>query len=313
MYGTRDDFRYTSDDSWDWNAEFEQNVSVGDVTNAIEDGGFPAVMIGDSKELLDNLVLYREQTHAVFDLAGRPAVAGVLEAAGMHYVGSSMETLAAAASHAQAKYNAVAHNIRTPEFVLVTDLDEMRQDEIPEYPVILKLARGSAGINEKVKICNFTDLKNYVRYMLRTYGQEVLVERFITGFEYDVPIIGTDPKEVFGIAEVVLNGKSLGGNYIASKMAYKDDYGFDVIDMADDGLPECKNMALKAYDSLQCRDFGCARIRVEESTGRPYLLKLDACPYVGKHGTFDHVARGRGMKYKDMMSGIIKSMLQRCR
>ena len=204
------------------------------------------------------------------------------------------------------------HNIRTPEFALVTDLDEMRQDEIPEYPVILKLARGSAGINEKVKICNFTDLKNYVRYMLRTYGQEVLVERFIAGPEYDVPIIGTDPKEVFGMAEVVLNGKPLGGNYVASKIAYKDDYGFDVIDVPDDGdgLPECKKMALKAYGSLRCRDFGNARIRVEESTGRPYFLRLDACPYVGKHGTFNHVAQHRGMEYKEMISAIIKSALQ---
>ena len=302
-----------SEDSWDWDEEFEASVSVGDVANAVEDGGFPTITIGGSKELLTRLMRYREQTHAVFDLTGRPEVAGVLEAAEMNCVGSSMETLAVAASNAQAKYNAVAHGIRTPEFVLVSDADEMRQDEVPEYPVILKLARGSAGINEKAKVCDFVDLKNRARYMIRTYGQEVLVERFIAGSEYDVPIIGTNPDDVFGMAEVVLNGKSLGGNYIAPKTAYKDDYGFDVIDVADvsDGLPECKKMALKAYNSLHCRDFGSVRMRIEESTGRPYLLKLDACPYVGQHGTFNHVAQSRGMKYKDMISGIIKSALQR--
>ena len=303
--------QFVSEDPWDWDTEFETSVSVGDVTNAVEDGGFPTIMIGGSKELLNNLAQYRKQTHAVFNLTGKPAIAGVLEAAGMNCVGSSMETLAVAASNSQAKYNAAAHNIRTPEFVLVSDADAMRQDEIPEYPVILKLARGSAGINEKTKVCDFVDLKNRARYMIRTYGQEVLVERFISGPEYDVPIIGNNPSDVFGMVEVVLNGKSLGGNYIAPKIAYKDDYGFDVIDVVD-GLPECKRMALKAYNSLHCRDFGSVRIRTEESTGRPYLLRLDACPYVGKHGTFNHAARICGMKYKDMIAGIINSMLQRC-
>ena len=304
--------QFVSDDPWDWDAEFEASVSVGDMANAMEDGGFPTVMIGGSRELLGNIEQYRGQTHAVFNLTGEPAVAGVLEAVGMNCVGSTMETLAVTAG-TQAKYNAVSHGIRTPEFMLVSDTDEMRQDEVPEYPVILKLARGSIGVNEQVKIGNFAELKTHVRYALRTYWQEVLVERFISGPEYDVPIIGTNPDGVFGIAEVVLNSKSLGENYIAPKTAYKDYYGFDVVDAAAGDMFECKMMALKAYNSLHCRDFGSVRIRTEESTGSPYLLRLDACPYVGKHGTFNHVAQSRGMEYKDMIVSIINSALQRCK
>ena len=189
-YDTREDFSYSSDDPWDWDAEFEVSVSIGDITNAIEDLGFPTVQIGSAKNLLDGFSEYREKVDMVFNIAegklGRARqaqVPSILEAGGIPYVGSDAETLTIALNKVQTKYNAVARHIRTPEFVVISDMHEMRHNEIPEYPVIPKLTHGgsSMGLDEKSKVYDFAQLKKRVRYLLRTYRQDVLVERFIEG------------------------------------------------------------------------------------------------------------------------------------
>ena len=236
-YDTRDDFKFTSDDPWDWDAEFEVSVAIDDITNAIEDLGFPTVIIGSAEKLLEGFLTYRQKVQMVFNIAegklGRSReaqVPSILEAGGIAYVGSDAETLAIALNKAQTKYNAVAHHIRTPEFAVISDIAEIRSDEIPEYPVILKLTHGgsSMGLDERSKIYNFGQLKRHARYLLRTYRQDVLAERFIEGPEYDVPILGTNPDDVFGVVEVTLNGKPMGKNHLTSKIIYKDGYGLDV-------------------------------------------------------------------------------------
>ena len=318
-YDTRDDFRYESDDPWDWDAEFEVSVAIGDIVNAIEDLGFPTVTIGSAKKLLEGFPKYRENVDMVFNIAegklGRAReaqVPSILEAGGMAYVGSDAETLAIALNKAQTKYNAVAHRIRTPEFALVTDEAGIRRDEMPEYPVILKLTHGgsSMGMDERSKIYDFEQLKKHARYLLRTYRQDILVERFIEGPEFDVPILGTDPEDVFGVVEVTLNGKPMGKNHLTSKIVYKDDYGLDMADVEGD-FSEAKKMALAAYKSLGCRDFGRVDIRVEESTGKPYFLEINPYPYLGRHSSFNRIAESRGMEYKEIMAAMLDSALQR--
>ena len=318
-FDTRDDFKYDSDDPWDWDAEFEVAAAIGDITNAIEDLGFPTVTIGSAAKLLNGFSGYRERVQMVFNIAegklGRAReaqVPNILEAGGIAYVGSDAETLTIGLNKAQTKYHALAHGIRTPEFVVVSDAAEMRRDEIPEYPVLLKLTHGgsSMGLEEKSKIHNFEQLKRYVRYLLRTYRQDVLVERFIEGPEFDVPILGTNPDDAFGVVEVTLNGRPMGKNHLTSKIVYRDDYGLDVTS-AEGDFSEHKAMALKVYNSLRCRDFGRVDIRVEESTGLPYFLEINPYPYLGEHSSFNYIAQSRGMEYKDMMGIIMESALRR--
>ncbi len=316
MHDARDDLRHASDEPFDFDAEFEESMAAGDVMNAIEDLGFPTVLIGNTESLLNGFSEYRKQVDVVFNVVNgkinpvnlRQAHA-ILEVGGIPYVGSTPESLAIAMNKIQAKYTATAYRIRTPEFAVVSNVDDMTQDDIPEYPVVLKLERGRShiGINEKFKIDNFGQLKQHVGYMINTYGQAVLVERFIEGREFDVSIIGDD---VFGVTEVTMNGKPMGKNHLMSRMVYKDDYGLDVKNV-DGDFAECKNIALAAHKSLGCRDFGRADVRVEGSTGKPYFLEINPHPYIGKHGSFNHITRSRGMEYKDMLGTIMKSALSR--
>ena len=319
MYDMCGDLQYFSDDPWDWDAEFEMSTAVGDIANAIEDLGFPTVYIGNVTSLLEGFAKYREKIHMVFNVTdlkiGLPRearVPGVLDAGGIDCVGPDAETLAITRNKMLVRHNMMARNVRMPESVVVSDVKDMRRDEIPEYPVIPKLAHGRSSIdmNEKFKIHDFEHLQKHVRYLLRTYKQDVLVERFIEGSEFDVPIVGTAPKDVFGVMEVTLNDKPMGKNHLTSKIIYKDYYGLDVI-RAEGDFAESKRMALAAYNSLGCRDFGRVDIRVEKSTGKPYFLELNPCPYLGVRSSFAHVAKIRGMEYKELIGTILASAMSR--
>ena len=68
-YDMSDDFKFASDDPWDWDAEFEVSMAMGDITNAIEDLGFPTVVIGSAARLLDGFSEYRRKVHMVFNIA----------------------------------------------------------------------------------------------------------------------------------------------------------------------------------------------------------------------------------------------------
>ena len=82
-----------------------------------------------------------------------------------------------------------------------------------------------------------------------------MVERFIKDPEFGVPVLGAKPDEVLDVVEVTLNGKSMDKNYLTSKIVYRDDYSLDVADTEGTFL-EYKALALKAYNSLRCRNFG---------------------------------------------------------
>ena len=319
MYDTCDNLQYFSDDPFDWDAEFELSMAVGDIMNAIEDLGFPTVHIGSATNMLEGFAKYRKKVHMVFNvtdgkvgLSREACVPGMLEACGIACVGSDAETLAITRNKILARHNMMAHNIRMPEFIVVSDVKDMWRDEIPEYPVIPKLAHCRSGMdmNEKFKIHDFEHLQKHVKYLLRTYKQDVLIERFIEGPEFDLPILGTNPDDVFGVAEVRLNGRTMGKNHLTSKMVYKDDYGLDVV-VAEGDFVESKKMALAAYNSLRCRDFGRVDIRVEESSGRPYFLEINPFPYLGKRSGFSQVAKSRGMDYKEIMGVILDSAINR--
>ena len=84
------------------------------------------------------------------------------------------------------------------------------------------------GLDEKSKI-DFAQ-ERHVMYLLRTYRQAVLLERFIKDLEFGVSVLGTKPDEVFDVVEVTLNGKPTDKNYLTSKIVYRDDYGLDAAD-----------------------------------------------------------------------------------
>ena len=323
-YDTRDDFCFTSDEPEDWDAEFAVSMAIDDITNAIEDTGYPTVIIGSGKKLLYGFANYEKQVDLIFNIAegkfGRSRssqIPAMLEMTNIPFVGSDAQAITVALDKNYTKIIAQNHGICIPEFTVIENINQLKPIRIPKYPVIAKLTccGSSMGIGEQSKIYDFEDLAKQVRYLLRTYEQPVLIERFITGPEIDVPVIGNAPEKVFGITGITLDEKHLKDNYLTSKIVRHDGYGFcDISDQND--FFDCgaiADVALRIYSLLGCRDFGRVDMRIDENDGKPYLLEINTYPFLGKHSSFSYVASKKGMDYKDMIKEILDSAISRYR
>ncbi|MGI0094017.1 MAG: D-alanine--D-alanine ligase family protein [Nitrosotalea sp.] len=318
-FDTRNDFKFEHDDPWDWDIELQVSMSVDDISRSLEDLGHKTVLIGSGTSLVDNFSKHKNEIDLVFNIAegkfGRSRegqVPALLEMAGIPFVGSDSYATSVAMNKWHTKIIGQTYGIRTAQFTVIENMDFIKKENIPKYPVIAKLCYegSSMGLNDKSKIYDFGSLQKQVKYLLRTYKQPVLVEEFITGTEIDVPIIGNKPKKVFGVVGISLDDKDMGDRYLTSKIVYDDKYYFHY-PMNASFETEANQMSLKMYDILGCRDFGRMDMRIN-SNGEPYLLEVHALPYIGKHSSFNYVAEKNGMKYRDMIGMILDSAIARC-
>jgi hypothetical protein len=48
-FDTKDDFKFSRTDPWDWDAEFQVSVAVDDIVCAIEDPGYQTLLLGSGR------------------------------------------------------------------------------------------------------------------------------------------------------------------------------------------------------------------------------------------------------------------------
>lgn len=317
-FDTKNDFKFTGAEPWDWDAEFAVSMAVDDISRALEDLGHKIILIESGTNLLDNFSKYKDQIDMVFNIAegrfGRSREAQIpalLEMAQIPFVGSDAYALSVGLNKWHTKIIAQSCGIRTPKFVVVENSDHLERISVPQYPVFAKLCYegSSMGLDENSKIFDFSELQRRIRYLTRTYKQPVIVEEFIAGTEVDVPIIGTKPQQVFGVVGISFDEKEMGERFLTSKVVYQDGYCFHY-PMNASFEAETSTMSLGIYNAIGCRDFGRADLRIDRY-GKPYLLEINPYPFLGKHSSFSYIAEKKGLTYKEMIAMILQSAVDR--
>ena len=319
-YDSRDDFKFVSEEPEDWDVELTVSTSVDDIAHAIEDLGHEAVFIGSGMKLMKDFARVEKSVDIVFNIAeglfGRAREAQVpalLEMAGIPFVGSDVYALSMAMNKWHTKVLAAHYGMRTPDFQVVRDLDEIENCRPKEFPVIAKLCyEGSAmGLKKESVVQSSAELKKLLRYLLKTYKQTLLVEEFIPGKEIDVPIIGNHPKNVFGVVGLTLGNRlKLGSRFLTSEIVRYDRYGFKY-PLKESFVRQAEMDSLRIYELLGCRDFGRTDMRID-SEGKPYLLEVNPLPFLGRHSSFNEIAK-KTVGYKGMIGLILDSAISRQR
>jgi D-alanine-D-alanine ligase len=70
------------------------------------------------------------------------------------------------------------------------------------------------------------------------------------------------------------------------------------------------DIALKAYNAVECYDFGRVDFRVDNE-GKPYVLEINPLPSLSTEDVFPIVAKQAGLSYEQMIGKIICSALKR--
>ncbi|MBI1831101.1 MAG: D-alanine--D-alanine ligase, partial [Planctomycetes bacterium] len=154
--------------------------------------------------------LKKEKPNAVFNLfEGNPHqpetesyVAGLLDWAGVPYTGSPAATLSLARAKHATKHLLKGAGLPTADF-LVVDALPLPAQRLP-FPVIVKPARqdASVGMDQSSVCVNALQLERRVEHLLRTFGAPVLVETYIDGREFHVPLMELPELEPLSVLEI---------------------------------------------------------------------------------------------------------------
>jgi D-alanine-D-alanine ligase len=299
-------------------AEFDAEVTIAAIVNALAGLGHDPVRIGNVRALTQRLAA-GERWDAVFNICeglsgyGREAqVPGLLDAYGIPHVFSDGLTLAVSLDKSWTKRIVGSAGVPTPAFAVIERVADIGNIVLP-FPLFLKpVAEGSGkGVNARSKVTNATELKSIVAELLARFRQPVLVETYLPGREFTVGIVGTgDEARTLGVMEI-----------IPTKNAATVDYGLENKDncaenivyrlIEDSEAREAADVALAAWRALRCRDGGRIDIR-SDAEGRPHFIEVN--PLAGlnpEHSDLCFIARFRGLAYQELIGLIMSSFLKR--
>lgn len=301
-------------------AEFDSEITIDAICEALTGQGWKPVKIGGIKKLATALV-NGERWDAVFNfcegmkgLAREAQVPTLLDAYDIPYVFSDSLTMALTLDKAMTKHIVRSQGIATADFDVIEKISDIAKINLP-YPLFLKpVAEGSGkGVNAKSRVEDRKALSTVAKELLRKYNQPVLVETFLPGREFTVGITGTaEDAQVLGVTEIVPKAGWVGDGYgFENKDAGWEDR-VEIVRASQ--LPEAKaagEVALAAWRALRCRDGGRIDIRCD-AKGAPHFIEVN--PIAGlrpEHSDLCFIANYEGISYRQLLDKIMASFLKR--
>jgi len=250
-----------------------------------------------------------------------PHVAAILDTLQIPYTGSNPFTLGLCIDKIRVKKLLAYHKIPTPEWDYVYALDDDIREDL-RYPLIVKPANtdNSIGITNDSVVRNKAELQVQLEKVIKGIGRPALIEEYIDGDEYDVPIIGSaeDDLRVLPLARSMFD--NLPDNLwhifpFQSKYMDKGEYNKIIVQRPPKNIGKkletlLGEIALDTYNILDCHDYGRVEIRVDKNNN-PYVLELNPNPSLNATGTFSLSAGVIGLDYGDFLEEIIRLAIKR--
>jgi D-alanine-D-alanine ligase len=299
-------------------AEFDAEITIASIVNALAGLGHEPVRIGNIRALTQSLAA-GERWDAVFNIcegisgyAREAQVPALLEAYGIPHVFSDALTLALSLDKGWTKRIVQAAGVPTAPFAVIERAADIAKLDLP-FPLFLKpVAEGSGkGVNARSKVSNAAELKSVATELLARFRQPVLVETYLPGREFTVGIIGTgDEAHALGVIDIAPTEKAVGIDYgYENKERCDENIVYRLID--DEDARAAAAVALQAWRVLRCRDGGRIDVRYD-AEGRPQFIEVN--PLAGlnpEHSDLCFLAGFKGLTYQELIGLIVGSFLRR--
>jgi len=244
-------------------------------------------------------------------------IAGLWEMLNLPYTGNSALTLGLAQDKILSKKLFKTAGIPTPDYCVY--------DTVPEncgldYPVIAKPSRedGSVGITQKSVIHNDDELRSVISALLKKYKQPILVEKFITGREFNISVLGNEHPQVLPPSEIsfkqVTEGYFAITSYEAKWLSDHPMYHMTPpvcpADVSLELSTKLAEISLAVYRTLYGRDYGRVDIRMD-TTGNLYVLEYNPNPDISPDAGFVRALKAAGISYFTFVEMLINQAYQR--
>ena len=261
--------------------------------------------------------LQASQVDLVFNVSSL-VEAAILEELEIPYVGSDTFTIAIAMDKSLAKRLWQQEGLPTSPFYLARseeDCKVFRDDPPFEYPLFIKpvAGRGSAGINDESVIHSYDQLVSEVLEKFKTINQRVIIEKFLTGREITLGILGNENARALPPLEIVCRKGDITLTF--EKKELDNDSFLCPAPLTAEETHMMQQLALRAYHVLGFKDFG--RIDTILTEEGPFLLEgntfagLMCTPKEKPRSYIGFMVRTEGKDGKDLLDEIIQSAIKR--
>jgi len=233
---------------------------------------------------------------------------GLLEMAGLPYVGAGVFASAASMDKDHFKRLCMARGLPVVEYITVSrataDADAIMAAMHP--PVFVKPANlgSSVGIS---KAKDHWGLSVAVAEALR-YDHKVIVERAITGQEVECAVLGNESAEASTPCEILPSREFYD---------YEDKYLLDAARielparLSDEKTAEVRRLAVECFKAVECSGMARVDFFVESGTGAVYINEINTIPGFTSISMYPKMWEHAGLPMSHLIDRLIELALER--
>jgi D-alanine-D-alanine ligase len=244
-------------------------------------------------------------TRAFIALHGRGGedgtVQGALELLGIPYTGSGVMASAIGMDKVMTKRVWAGLGLPTPRSITLDAKQQTRErlrtvpDELG-LPLIVKAPHEGSSIGV-VKVQGYSDMQGAVAEAMK-YGNNVLIEEFVSGDEVTCPVIGEGEHiRALPVVKIVApEGKyDYQNKYFTDEVQYVVPSGLAAAEEA-----AIQALAVAAYQAVDCRGWARADFMIRAADRQPYLLEINTSPGMTSHSLVPKSAAAAGIGYEQL-------------
>jgi len=320
-YNLKSDWKFSDGDPDDSNAEFDRPETIEDLKKIFESFGHTVVKIGNAENLISQIDTL--DVDIVFNIAEgfgdrnrESQVPIILDLYGIPFTGSDALTLGITLDKMVAKKCFIADGVPTPGYFMVRSSDpkEIEKPGHLSFPLFVKTTweGTSKGLSDKSRVTDMASLQRQAAVVINEYKQPALIEEFIKGTEYTVGVIGNENPEASPVCQVTIGGNAqLGDQFYTFELTQSTDVRYLCpAPIAPELTKKMQDIAVAAYQSVGCRDYGRVDFRVDEK-GNPYVLEINPLPSLDRKDVFNLFPKVTGTTFEDTVNKILNLALKR--
>ena len=245
--------------------------------------------------------------HGTFGEDG--TIQGLLELAGLPYVGAGVLGSAASMDKEVMKRLMVERGLPVPEYVALRAGELQGGEEACRklgFPMFVKPANlgSSVGIS---KVRDGAELKAALE-LAAQFDRKLVVERGIIGREFECAVLGNDSPVAAAPCEILPSREFYD---------YEDKY---ILDTAKTVLPaelsaeqttEMQRLAVECYRAVECEGMGRVDFLLENATGRLYINEINTIPGFTSISMYPKMWEHSGLSMSALIDRLIELALER--
>jgi D-alanine-D-alanine ligase len=241
--------------------------------------------------------------HGTFGEDG--TVQGLLELAGLPYVGSDVLSSAAAMDKAVTKKLCLQAGLPIGPHIVLP-----RTSRLPDlpfgFPMFVKPANLGSSVGIR-KVKNRQELEEALEYAAQ-YDRKILVEKGIVGREFECGVLAAAETQASVPCEVIPSQEFY---------TYEDKY---LLDRARIELParlsaeqtsEMQRLAIACFDAIGCEGMARVDFLMEAATGQIYINEINTIPGFTSISMYPKMFEYSGIPYAKLLDILIESALHR--